>query len=102
MMTQESGDVNCASATRRRIQAKDGLRSGDGVSGTAIVEMAEGVGFEPTARPRRTTVFKTAAFNRSATPPPPILAAFLVAAFAIARLAPTHFTAGSSSRYGDA
>src|SRR2546427_2242541 len=31
--------------------------------------LAEGVGFEPTGHPRRPTVFKTAAFNRSATPP---------------------------------
>ena len=31
-------------------------------------KMAEEVGFEPTVR-CRTTVFKTAAFNRSATPP---------------------------------
>src|SRR5437867_1570011 len=36
--------------------------------------MAEGVGFEPTGHPRRPTVFKTVAFNRSATPP----AAFIV------------------------
>ena len=31
--------------------------------------LAEGVGFEPTGHPRRPTVFKTVAFNRSATPP---------------------------------
>jgi hypothetical protein len=31
--------------------------------------MAEGEGFEPPVRPRRTAVFKTAAFVRSATPP---------------------------------
>ena len=31
--------------------------------------MAEGVGFEPTEGYEPSTVFKTAAFNRSATPP---------------------------------
>ena len=31
--------------------------------------VAEGVGFEPTEDPEPSTVFKTAAFNRSATPP---------------------------------
>jgi hypothetical protein len=31
--------------------------------------LAEGVGFEPTRRLRRPPVFKTGAFNRSATPP---------------------------------
>jgi len=37
-------------------------------AGTAS-EMAEGVGFEPTILLGRIAVFKTAAFNRSATPP---------------------------------
>src|SRR3972149_523895 len=31
--------------------------------------LAEGVGFEPTVRTRRTTVFKTVPLNRSGTPP---------------------------------
>ena len=31
--------------------------------------MAEAVGFEPTGRSSRPTVFKTVALNRSATPP---------------------------------
>ena len=34
----------------------------------AVKFLAEAVGFEPTV-PRGTTVFKTAAFNHSATPP---------------------------------
>ncbi len=33
------------------------------------VKMAEGEGFEPSERGCRSTVFKTAAFDHSATPP---------------------------------
>ncbi len=35
----------------------------------SVLSMAEGVGFEPTVRLRRTTVFETAPFNHSGTPP---------------------------------
>src|SRR3954465_10791155 len=35
----------------------------------AAALLAEGVGFEPTVRARRTTVFETVPFNRSGTPP---------------------------------
>ena len=36
---------------------------------TGSFKMEEEVGFEPTVRYKRTTVFKTAPINRSGTPP---------------------------------
>ena len=38
-------------------------------TGRAARGRAEGAGFEPAVRGRRTLVFKTSAFDRSATPP---------------------------------
>ncbi len=48
-------------------QSNESLRRGAGFS-NSLLRNAEGVGFEPTIR-FRMPVFKTGAFNRSATPP---------------------------------
>ena len=58
-----------SSACRRpRLRRDSGASSREATHANTRALVAEGVGFEPTGR-YRPLVFKTSAFNRSATPP---------------------------------
>ena len=68
------------SSSRRRsrcVRAGRSRTAASGITGSSPREdrcpLAEGVGFEPTVRLGRTTVFKTAPLSHSGTPPPAII-----------------------------
>ncbi len=67
--------MRASSSNRWVLQPHPPDQNQQGIASDPLLVLAEGVGFEPTVR-KRTTVFETAPFDHSGTPPLLILLGF--------------------------